>query len=122
MTSLEITVKQRKMTNAELMNLSIEELRDLNTRLVEVLKLKKQTVAFVNKETLSKGMIAEYVGTSTNVHYKEFEIVKINRTKAECKCVVTGKLWNIQIANLKPTDKVVEVSEMQIDRTNLLNL
>lgn len=105
------------MTNAELMNLSIEELRDLNTRLVEVLKLKKQTVAFVNKETLSKGMIAEYVGTSTNVHYKEFEIVKINRTRAECKCVVTGKLWNIQIANLKPTDKVVEVSEMQIDRT-----
>ena len=107
------------MTNAELMNLSIEELIDLNTRLVEVLKLKKQTIAFVNKETLSKGMIAEYVGTSTNVHCKEFEIVKINRTKAECKCVVTGKLWNIQIANLKPTDKVVEVSEMQIDRTEI---
>ena len=104
------------MTNAELMNLSIEELRDLNTRLVEVLKLKKQTVAFVNKETLTKGMIAEYVGTSTNIHHKEFEIVKINRTKAECKCVVTGKLWNIQIANLKATDKVAEVSEMQIDR------
>ena len=47
------------MTNAELMNLSIEELRDLNTRLVEVLKLKKQTVAFVKKETLSKGMIEQ---------------------------------------------------------------
>ena len=105
------------MTNAELMNLSIEELRDLNTRLVEVLKLKKQTVAFVNKETLSKGMIAEYVGNSTNVHFKEFRIIKINRTKAECKCIVTGKLWTIQICNLKPTDKVVEVSEMQIDRT-----
>jgi hypothetical protein len=53
------------MTNAELMNLSIEELRDLNTRLVEVLKIKKQSIAFVNKEMLSKGMIAEYVGTST---------------------------------------------------------
>ena len=51
------------------------------------------------------------------VYYKEFEIIKINRTKAECKCVVTGKLWNIQIASLKPTDKVTEVSEMQIDRT-----
>lgn len=105
------------MTNAELMNLSIEELRDLNARLVEVLKLKKQTVAFMNKETLTKGMIAEYIGTSSKVHYKEFEIVKINRTRAECKCVVTGKLWSIQIANLKPTDKIAEVSEVQIDRT-----
>jgi len=95
------------MTNAELMNLSIEELRDLNTRLVEVLKLKKQTIAFVNKETLSKGMMAEYVGTSTNIHCKEFEIIKINRTKAECKCLHTGKYWNIQLANLKPTDKFI---------------
>jgi len=110
------------MTNAELMNLSIEELRDLNARLVEVLRIKKQSIAFVNKEQLTKGMIAEYVGNSTNVHFKEFQIIKINRTKAECKCIVTGKLWTIQICNLKPTDKVVEVSEMQIDRTNLLNL
>lgn len=90
------------MTNAELMNLSIDELRDLNSRLIEVLKLKQQNIAFLNKEKLSKGMIAEYVGNSTNVRYKEFEILKINRTRAECKCVKTGKLWNIQIANLQP--------------------
>ena len=94
------------MTNTELMNLSIEELRDLNIRLIEVLRIKKQSIAFVNKEQLAKGMIAEYVGTSSNVHFKEFEIIKINRTKAECKCIVTGKLWTIQICNLKPTDKV----------------
>jgi hypothetical protein len=105
------------MTNAELMNLSIEELRDLNIRLIEVLKIKKQSISFINKETLSKGMVAEYVGTSTNIHYKEFEIVKINRTKAECKCVMTGKFWTIQIANLKATDKVVEVSKMTFDKT-----
>ncbi len=86
------------MTNAELMNLSIEELRDLNARLVEVMKLKKQSIAFVNKEQLAKGMIAEYVGTSSNIHYKEFEIIKINRTKAECKCIVTGKLWTQPIS------------------------
>ena len=94
------------MTNTELMNLSIEELRDLNIRLIEVLRIKKQSIAFVKKEQLAKGMIAEYVGTSSNVHFKEFEIIKINRTKAECKCIVTGKLWTIQICNLKPTDKV----------------
>jgi hypothetical protein len=93
------------MTNEELMNLSIEELRDLNIRLVEVVKLKKQSIAFVKKQQLAKGMIVEYVGTSSKTHYKEFEIIKINRTKAECKCIVTGKLWVIQICNLKATDR-----------------
>lgn len=95
------------MTNAELMNLSIEELGDLNKRLVEVFRLKKQSLTFINKETLSKGMIAEYVGISASIQFKEFEILKINKTKAECKCTTTGKLWSIQIANLKPTDKVL---------------
>lgn len=105
------------MTNAELMNLSVEQLRDLNKRIIEVVKIKQQSVAFVNKEQLTKGMVAEYVGNSTNIHYKEFEIIKINRTKAECKCVVTGKLWTIQICNLKPTEKTVELSHSIIDKT-----
>ena len=105
------------MTNVELMNLSIEELRDLNKRLVEVLKLKQQNLAFVNKETLTKGMVAEYVGTSSNIHFKEFEIIKINRSKAECKCTTTGKIWNIQIANLKATDRVLEVANIAYDKT-----
>jgi hypothetical protein len=95
------------MSNTELMNLSVEQLRDLNKRIIEVVKFKQQSVAFVNKEQLSKGMVAEYVGNSTNIHYKEFEIIKINRTK-ECKCV-TGKLWTIQICK-KPTEKTVELS------------
>lgn len=89
------------ITNAELMNLSIEELRDLNKKIIEVVKIKQQSVAFVNKEQFSKGMIVEYIGNSKNIHHKEFEIIKINRTKAECKCVVNGKLWTIQICNLK---------------------
>jgi len=103
------------MTNLELMNLSIEELRDLNKRIIEVVKIKQQSAAFVNKEQLTKGMVAEYVGNSANIHYKEFEIIKINRTKAECKCLHTGKYWNIQLANLKPTDKVLEVSHSIIN-------
>lgn len=105
------------MTNAELMNLSVEQLRDLNKRIIEVVKIKQQSVAFVNKEQLAKGMVAEYVGNSTNINHKEFEIIKINRTKAECKCLHTGKYWNIQLANLKPTDKVLEVSHSIIDKT-----
>jgi hypothetical protein len=34
----------------------------LNKRIIEVVKIKQQSVAFVNKEQLSKGMVAEYVG------------------------------------------------------------
>ena len=100
-----IQTKHNTMTTTELMNLSIEELRDLNLRLFSVLKLKQQNLAFVNKEALAKGMIAEYVGVSSQIHFKEFEIIKINRSKAVCKCTSTGKLWNIQIANLKATNK-----------------
>ena len=89
------------MTNAQLINLSIEELTDLNKRIIEVVKIKRQSDAFVNKEQFAKGMVVEYVGSSRNIRYKDFEIIKINRTKAECKCVLTGKLWVIQICNLK---------------------
>jgi hypothetical protein len=66
------------------MNLSVEQLR-FEQENYWGCKIKQQSVAFVNKEQLSKGMVAEYVGNSTNIHYKEFEIIKINRTKAECK-------------------------------------
>lgn len=48
------------MKNEELMNLSIDELRDLHNRVVEVMKIKKLSATFTNKETLNKGMIAEY--------------------------------------------------------------
>jgi hypothetical protein len=105
------------MTNSELMQMSLQELSDLNKRIIEVSKLKRQNLAFENKEQLLVGMIAEYIGSSNNIHYKEFNIIKINRTKAECKCIVTGKSWNIQIFNLKPTDKKVELSHSIIDRT-----
>ena len=105
------------MTNLELMQMSLQELSDLNKRIIEVSKLKRQNLAFENKEQLAVGMVADYIGTSTNVRFKEFEIIKINRTKAECKCMVTGKLWTIQICNLKATDKKVELSHSIVDRT-----
>jgi hypothetical protein len=61
-------------------------------------------------------MVAEYVGNSTNIHYKEFEIIKINRTKAECKC----SNWEIvDYSNLqfKTNRKTVELSHSIINKT-----
>ena len=109
--------KTIKMTNLELMQMSLQELSELNKRIIEVSKLKRQEVSFVNKEQLSIGMVAEYIGSSTNIHYKDFEVVKINRTKAKCKCLHTGSYWDIQISNLKPTEKKLELSHSIIDRT-----
>lgn len=105
------------MTNSDLMQMSLQELSDLNKRIIEVSKLKRQNLSFENKEQLVIGMVAEYIGSSSNIFCKYFEIIKINRTKSECKCVITGKLWTIQICNLKATDKKVELSHSIIDRT-----
>ena len=105
------------MTNAQLMNLSIEELRDLNKRLVEVLKDKVESVNYAMKGQLVRTMICKYVGTSKNVKFDKFEILKVNRTKAECKCLTTNSIWNIQLSNLEPTGELAEQSHSIVYRT-----
>jgi hypothetical protein len=90
------------MTNAELMQLSTEELLDLNKRVVMIVKLKKQNDAVLNKHTLKVGMDVKYTSNAKNMSHDKFTIIKINRTKAHCKCHVTGTLWGISLANLEP--------------------
>ena len=96
------------MTNLELSNLSIEELRDLNKRIVERLKDKMSSINNDAKGHLVRSMICKYVGTSKGVKFNTFEILKVNRTKAECKCLTTGSIWNIQLSNLEPTGELAE--------------
>jgi hypothetical protein len=105
------------MTNLELMNLSIEELRDLNKRLVEVLKDKVESVNYAMKGQLVRTMMCKYVGNSKNVKFDTFEILKVNRTKAECRCLTTNSIWNIQLANLEPTGELAEKSHSIVDKT-----
>lgn len=69
------------ITLNELNNLSISELRELNRKAVEILKLKIQLEAKINSENLAVGMIVKYTGTSTKVKFNEFEVKKINRPK-----------------------------------------
>ncbi len=68
------------MTYSELKNLSIEELRELNSLVVEVIKIKRSEVAFEIKNEL-------FVGANVSVDHpklkgKQLRISKINRTKA----------------------------------------
>ena len=68
------------MTYQELNSLTIEQLRELNSKVVEVIKSKRVTKALEVKDTL-------YVGAKVNVNHpklmgKELKLTKINRTKA----------------------------------------
>lgn len=68
------------MTYSELSKLSIEELRALNSKVVEVIKMKRNEVALDVKDSL-------YIGANVSVNHpklsgKQCRVTKINRTKA----------------------------------------
>ena len=68
------------MNYSELKNLSLEELRELNSKVVEVIKIKRSEVAWDVKNEL-------YIGANVNVNHpklngKQCRVKKINRTKA----------------------------------------
>ena len=71
------------MTYQELNQLSIEQLRMLNTKAIEVIKIKKSETALNVKEEL-------YIGANVSVNHpklkgKQLRVEKINRTKAVLK-------------------------------------
>jgi SepF-like predicted cell division protein (DUF552 family) len=71
------------MTYQELNQLSIEQLRVLNNKVVEVIKIKKSENALNVKEEL-------YIGANVSVNHpklkgKQLRVEKINRTKAVLK-------------------------------------
>ena len=68
------------MTYSDLKKLSIDELRELNSKVVEVIKIKRSEIAFDVKNEL-------YVGANVSVNHpklsgKQLKVTKINRTKA----------------------------------------
>ena len=71
------------MTYQELNQMTIEELRVLNNKVVEVIKIKKSENALNVKEEL-------YIGANVSVNHrklkgKQLRVEKINRTKAVLK-------------------------------------
>ena len=71
------------MTYGELNLMSIEQLRVLNNKVVEVIKMKKSENALSVKEEL-------YIGANVSVNHpklkgKQLRVEKINRTKAVLK-------------------------------------
>jgi len=71
------------MTYSELSKLSIEELRELNNKVVEVIKMKRTEVAMDIKDELRVGMNVSV--NHPKLLGKQLVVEKINRTKAVLK-------------------------------------
>ena len=68
------------MNYSELKNLSLQELRELNSKIVELVNIKKSEIAWETKQEL-------YIGANVSVNHpklsgKQCRVKKINRTKA----------------------------------------
>ena len=71
------------MTYSQLNSLSIEELQALNSKVVEVIKLKRNEVALEKKDELRIGMNVSV--NHPKLAGKQLVVEKINRTKAVLK-------------------------------------
>ena len=83
------------MTYSELSKLSIEELRNLNSMVIETIKSKKSLFALETKDSL-------YVGAMVSVDHPkmaghELKVTKINRTKAVCEMVNGKGSYNVPL-------------------------
>jgi len=87
------------MNYAELNKMSIEELRALNAKLIEVIKMKKYEAALDVKEGL-------YVGANVRVNHpklvgKQLQVEKINRTKAAVKVLNGFGFYNVPLSMIE---------------------
>jgi len=71
------------MNYSELNKMNIEELRNLNSLVVEVIKSKKSLMAFEMKQELRVGMNVSV--NHPKLMGKQLRVEKINRTKASLK-------------------------------------
>ena len=83
------------MNYAELNQMSLEDLRMLNQRVIEVIKMKRRITALDVKEGL-------YVGATVKVNHpklmgKELRVEKINRTKASLSLLNGVGFYNVPL-------------------------
>lgn len=84
------------MTYQELNQLTIEELRNLNSKIVEVIKLKRNEVAMDVKEELRIGLNVSV--NHPKLRGKQLRVEKINRTKAVLKVLNGGGSYTVPLS------------------------
>ena len=87
------------MTYSELNSLTIEELRALNSKVVEVIKMKRNEVALDIKDELRVGMNVSV--NHPKLAGKQLVVEKINRTKAALKVLNGFGSYNVPLSMIQ---------------------
>ena len=82
-------------------NLSLNELRELRTKIDSIYTLKLKMASIVNADNLTVGVEVKYVGGTNKIKGETFIVEKIKQVNALCKSTITGVRWNIKLANLQ---------------------
>ena len=87
------------MTYSELNQMSVEDLRALNDKVCEVIKMKRREIALDVKEGL-------YVGANVRVNHpklvgKQLRVEKVNRTKASLKVLNGFGFYNVPLSMIE---------------------
>jgi hypothetical protein len=82
------TLKLKNMNYSQLNNMSLEELLNLNSLVLEVIKSKRAMVAYETKQELRIGMNVRV--NHSKLVGKQLRVEKVNRTKATLKVLSGG--------------------------------
>jgi hypothetical protein len=83
------------MTYSELSTMTIEDLRNLNSMVIETIKSKKSLLALEKKDSLYVGAIVSVDHPKMAGH--ELKVTKINRTKAVCELINGMGSYNVPL-------------------------
>jgi transcription antitermination factor NusG len=83
------------MTNSELLTMSLEDLRMLNTRVVEMIKMKRKQTSMEKKFELEVGMMVKV--NHPKLLGMKLVVDKINRTNASLKVLNGFGGYNVPI-------------------------
>ena len=84
------------MNYSELSKLSVEELRNINQIVVEIIKQKRTVESLQNKAGLKVGM--KFKVNHPKFQGRELEVVKINRTKANLRVIGGFASYNVPVS------------------------
>lgn len=84
------------MNYSELSKLSVEELRNINQMVVELIKSKRTIESLEKKVGLKVGMLVKV--NHPKLQGRELEVTKINRTKANLRVVGGFASYNVPVS------------------------
>ena len=84
------------MHYSQLSKLSVEQLRDINQMVVQLIKQKRTIESLEKKIGLAVGM--KVTVNHPKLHGRELEVVKINRTKANLRVIGGFASYNVPVS------------------------